>query len=913
MKKHTLILSFPLLLTILLSTIVTAQNDQFVSLWETANRQSISYEKTNQNYVFLNDYVLNPESQFQPDYEFFDTEPSSQSVVQALKDIKNFPGLKDALNGAYRGVDDIALVDSSYSYDSMNELITIAKNHYSDEGWLELIEIYDRDIFNDQPFDLVVEKTEMNYNEHGNLTHYRYYIYNQEAPSKDDYILYMDYELGWDSAGNQIFHSLKMYNYDTNLLDNISKMERTVDLDHGVVTYYLLQTGHAQYWLNLEKREVELFEDGSIHSSLRKQANQTGEWASGYKQIYESWVNDYYTSITIQNWSVDAQEWKNNERIDYTIKEEGYFESRETYKWDTDTENWWLRQATNFEWEYFVDAYYQVSGVSQTRKEIDDELQLFSRFAYTRDDNGLWTHYLYERYEHQNQEWEYNRQQFQEYEHKLVTYRLVQNWNSNNGNWEDYLQYTYEYDDHGRGTFYLAEMLDLNTGLWRGIQRIYSDYNEHGSILHYNRQSWSIPNETWYSTYMSTNQFNEYNFLTMYEDKWDQNPSNMKWGSGEKAFYDYDEYGFTSHREHHNWDVDEQEFVWQYTYDYLNDYYNNTKKLTHTNPDIEGEEKTYSYVTYQLDVQVMSLGSALEGATFSFMDESWDTNEDGEIVAFLTLTDDMSDEYSIEKEGYNTREGELLLDRNKDMFLFMIPVGLDTYTVTFVIKKGEQTLENVSIELTGYGHDLTDENGEAFFGEVAVQDDILYQLKFEDLNFSDHLSVIDQDVLVELNLVNSITATAGDNGIIDPKGDVELDLGADQVFTITPDEGYLIEDVLVDDVSVGAVSEYTFKNINQDHTIHATFKVDEDEDTFVEGIDGLTFKVYPNPASNYVNVESDVSITELRIIDMNGRVLQAVKSNQSFARLSVNNLNSGLYIIQIHTVYGMTSVNFKKE
>jgi hypothetical protein len=74
----------------------------------------------------------------------------------------------------------------------------------------------------------------------------------------------------------------------------------------------------------------------------------------------------------------------------------------------------------------------------------------------------------------------------------------------------------------------------------------------------------------------------------------------------------------------------------------------------------------------------------------------------------------------------------------------------------------------------------------------------------------------------------TITATAGDNGSITPSGAVTVDCGASQTFTITSDEYYHVEDVLVDDASVGAVSPYTFTSVQSDHTIHATFAPDID-------------------------------------------------------------------------------------
>ncbi len=79
-------------------------------------------------------------------------------------------------------------------------------------------------------------------------------------------------------------------------------------------------------------------------------------------------------------------------------------------------------------------------------------------------------------------------------------------------------------------------------------------------------------------------------------------------------------------------------------------------------------------------------------------------------------------------------------------------------------------------------------------------------------------------------LEHTITATAGPGGAIAPSGSVAVIHGADQTFTITPDEGYVIHDVLVDGSSVlgqvvmdGRVGTYRFVNVTRDHTIHAVF------------------------------------------------------------------------------------------
>ncbi|HII85933.1 TPA: hypothetical protein HA273_05075, partial [Candidatus Bathyarchaeota archaeon] len=70
---------------------------------------------------------------------------------------------------------------------------------------------------------------------------------------------------------------------------------------------------------------------------------------------------------------------------------------------------------------------------------------------------------------------------------------------------------------------------------------------------------------------------------------------------------------------------------------------------------------------------------------------------------------------------------------------------------------------------------------------------------------------------------HTIESNAGPNGTISPAGIVVADWNATQSYTITPDENYRIEDVIVDGVSVGAVSSYVFAQIKSDHNITASF------------------------------------------------------------------------------------------
>lgn len=68
-----------------------------------------------------------------------------------------------------------------------------------------------------------------------------------------------------------------------------------------------------------------------------------------------------------------------------------------------------------------------------------------------------------------------------------------------------------------------------------------------------------------------------------------------------------------------------------------------------------------------------------------------------------------------------------------------------------------------------------------------------------------------------------VTATATEGGTITPAGVTKVKYDKNITYTITPDEGYAIADVLVNGESVGAVSEYTIKRVKKDHVITAIF------------------------------------------------------------------------------------------
>ncbi len=109
----------------------------------------------------------------------------------------------------------------------------------------------------------------------------------------------------------------------------------------------------------------------------------------------------------------------------------------------------------------------------------------------------------------------------------------------------------------------------------------------------------------------------------------------------------------------------------------------------------------------------------------------------------------------------------------------------------------------------------------------------------------------------------TITASAGEGGTINPSGEVVVNEGANQTFSITASDGYQISEVVVDDASVGPVSSYTFTNVTADHTIHATF---EEATSEPPSINQFHLTNTSNPQFARVRVDWAVSGQDLKTV-----------------------------------------------
>lgn len=70
----------------------------------------------------------------------------------------------------------------------------------------------------------------------------------------------------------------------------------------------------------------------------------------------------------------------------------------------------------------------------------------------------------------------------------------------------------------------------------------------------------------------------------------------------------------------------------------------------------------------------------------------------------------------------------------------------------------------------------------------------------------------------------TVTVTAGSGGSVSPKGAVTVEEGSSVSFTITPDAGNELSQLLIDGVDAPLTETYTFTDVAGNHTLYAVFR-----------------------------------------------------------------------------------------
>ncbi len=167
------------------------------------------------------------------------------------------------------------------------------------------------------------------------------------------------------------------------------------------------------------------------------------------------------------------------------------------------------------------------------------------------------------------------------------------------------------------------------------------------------------------------------------------------------------------------------------------------------------------------------------------------------------------------------------------------------------------------------------------------------------------------EILALATNTRTITATAGEHGLISPNGAVSVNFGANQTFTITPDPGYHVADVLADGVSVGAVPTYQFTNVTVNHTISAMFAINSYTITASSGAngtvtpDGVTTVNHGGAQTYTITPTTGYHIVDVLVDGVSaGAVL-----TYPFSNVTANHTISATFAIDTYTITASSSAN----
>ena len=150
-----------------------------------------------------------------------------------------------------------------------------------------------------------------------------------------------------------------------------------------------------------------------------------------------------------------------------------------------------------------------------------------------------------------------------------------------------------------------------------------------------------------------------------------------------------------------------------------------------------------------------------------------------------------------------------------------------------------------------------------------------------------------------------VTASVNDEEFGSVTGAGVYGYGEEATLVAIPNEGYKFLNWTENDTIVSEEAEFTFV-VKGNRNFVANF-------VSTEGVDELTasFRLYPNPVNDKLNIVTETEVEEVVVYDAFGRQQTTVNGQQS--TVDVSNLNAGVYFVMIKTNEGVVVKRFIKQ
>ncbi len=208
--------------------------------------------------------------------------------------------------------------------------------------------------------------------------------------------------------------------------------------------------------------------------------------------------------------------------------------------------------------------------------------------------------------------------------------------------------------------------------------------------------------------------------------------------------------------------------------------------------------------------------------------------------------DDESHWHACITEGYESEKSDIAThtdtneqiiksatDTEAGMAEYTCGVCGHTYQKTLYIGTSIISLPEISNEAVYIGQKLSEIS--LFGGQASVDgsfaweapDEIItqsgaYRVVFTPADSATYAQAIGEIQITATQL--KVSVIVGENGSASASGVVSVDYNSSLSVTFTPNDGYAVDIVMVDEKTIGACAKYTLEQITENHTISVTFK-----------------------------------------------------------------------------------------
>ncbi len=155
----------------------------------------------------------------------------------------------------------------------------------------------------------------------------------------------------------------------------------------------------------------------------------------------------------------------------------------------------------------------------------------------------------------------------------------------------------------------------------------------------------------------------------------------------------------------------------------------------------------------------------------------------------------------------------------------------------------------------------------------------------------------------------TITVTQGTNGTITPAIS-QFNCGASQQFCFTPNTGYHIDSVFVDNIYIGSLSCYTFNNITANHTLRVVYAITTYTITVIQGANGTI-----TPGTSIVNygASKQFTITPNSCYSIDSVIVDGIKNDSTtsytFTNVTTNREIRATFKMNTYTITVIQGAN----